>query len=186
MTITGTVLPLNFIVSTGQEVSAAMSEGTLQPTDREQIIASFLGFSAAQNELMRLFARKNHMHSTDAAAIVQIIEHEDRGRPLTPARLAERIGLSPGATSILLARLETAGFVERTREVADRRVVTLRSTKAINDAADAYFQPLARQLDDALGACTPDEIDVLSSAATRLQSVLEAYVHASAREKESS
>ncbi|PZE25671.1 MULTISPECIES: MarR family winged helix-turn-helix transcriptional regulator [unclassified Curtobacterium] len=161
-----------------------MSEVTPQPTGREQIIASFLGFSAAQNELMRLFARQNQMHSTDAAAVVQIIEHEDRGRPLTPARLAERIGLSPGATSILLSRLETAGFVERTREVADRRVVTLRSTKAINDAADAYFQPLARQLDDAFGAFTPDEIDVLSRAAARLQSVLETYVRAAAAESE--
>jgi DNA-binding MarR family transcriptional regulator len=156
------------------------------PTQRKQIIASFTAFSAAQNELVRLFARSNHMHSTDAAAVVQIIEHEDRGRLLTPARLAERIGLSPGATSILLSRLESAGFIDRTREHTDRRVVTLRSTKSINDAADAFFEPLAQQLDDVLATFTPDEIDVLNRSVGRLQSVLEAYVRTAATEIEPS
>ena len=163
-----------------------MTDDTSQSTQHEQVVESFLAFSSAQNELVRLFARSNHMHTTDAAAVVQIIEHEDRGRLLTPARLAERIGLTPGATSILLARLETAGFIERTREHTDRRVVTLRSTKSINDAADALFEPLAQQLSDALAAFTPDEIDVLHRAANRLRSVLETYVGAAATKIEPS
>ncbi|MCC3278424.1 MarR family transcriptional regulator [Arthrobacter sp. zg-Y40] len=165
---------------------AAMADVAGPPTQRGQIIASLLAFTAAQNELVRLFARSNHMHSTDAAAVVQIIEHEDQDRPLAPAGLAARIGLSPGATSILLARLEEAGFISRTREHTDRRVVTLRSTKSINDAADAFFQPLAQELDAALAAFAPDEIDVVNRAADELQSVLESYVRTTASEMESS
>jgi len=151
-------------------------DGTAQPpSQHERVLDSLTAFGAAQNELLRLFARSKGMHVTDAAAVVQIIEHEDAGRPLTPARLAERIGLSPGATSILLARLETAGFIDRTREHTDRRVVTLRSTKAINDAADAFFEPLAKQLNAALAEFTAKDLDLLLSAADRLRALVEAY-----------
>lgn len=161
-----------------------MTGGTPTPKQRERLLAGFTAFGSAQNELLRLFARSNRMHFTDAAAVVQIIEHEDQGRLLTPARLAERIGLSPGATSILLSRLETAGFIHRTREHTDRRVVTLRSTKSINDAADAFFDPLAQQLDEALAAFDADEIDTLDRTVGLLRSVLESYVRAAAHDIE--
>jgi MarR family transcriptional regulator, organic hydroperoxide resistance regulator len=154
-----------------------MDETGRPPSQRERVLDSLTAFGAAQSELLRLFARGKGMHVTDAAAVVQIIEHEDAGRPLTPARLAERIGLSPGATSILLARLETAGFIDRTREHADRRIVTLRSTKAINEAADAFFEPLAKQLDAALAELTTKDLDLLLSATDRLRALVEAYAH---------
>ncbi|GAB3923622.1 hypothetical protein GCM10011575_01650 [Microlunatus endophyticus] len=161
-----------------------MTDGASRPKQRQRLLAGLTAFGSAQNELLRLFARSNRMHLSDAAAVVQIIEHEDQGRLLTPARLAERIGLSPGATSILLSRLETGGFIQRTREHADRRVVTLRSTTSINDAADAFFEPLAQQLDEALAALDGDEIDTLERTIGLLRSVLESYVHAAAQEIE--
>jgi DNA-binding MarR family transcriptional regulator len=152
-----------------------MDEPPRPPSQRERVLDGLTAFGAAQNELLRLFARTKGMHVTDAAAVVQIIEHEDAGRLLTPARLAERIGLSPGATSILLARLETAGFIDRTREHTDRRIVTLRSTKAINEAADAFFEPLAKQLNAALAEFTAKDLDLILSATDRLRALVEAY-----------
>src|SRR4051812_46173728 len=152
-----------------------MTDEAPGPKRRERLLADFTAFGSAQNELLRLFARSNRMHFTDAAAVVQIIEHEEEGQLLTPARLAERIGLSPGATSILLSRLETAGFIDRTREHTDRRIVTLRSTKAINEAADAFFEPLAKQLNAALAEFTAKDLDLLLSATDRLRALVEAY-----------
>jgi DNA-binding MarR family transcriptional regulator len=152
-----------------------MDEPPRPPSQRERVLDGLTAFGAAQSELLRLFARTKGMHVTDAAAVVQIIEHEDAGRLLTPARLAERIGLSPGATSILLSRLETAGFIDRTREHTDRRIVTLRSTKAINEAADAFFEPLAKQLNAALAEFTAKDLDLLLSATDRLRALVEAY-----------
>ncbi|MFI5959447.1 MarR family winged helix-turn-helix transcriptional regulator [Cryptosporangium sp. NPDC051539] len=143
---------------------------------RERVVQSFTAFSAAQNELSRCFARSMGMHTTDAAAIVLIIEAEDLGRPLTPARLAERVGLSPGATSILLGRLEVAGHVERTREGTDRRIVTLRSTAAINAAADAFFEPLQQQLGRVLGEFTTAQLDTITRAADTLRTAMETYL----------
>lgn len=142
----------------------------------ERVMRSFTAFSATQKELSRVFARSVRMHTTDADAIVLIIEAEERGRPLTPARLAERVGLSPGATSILLGRLEEAGHIERTREGTDRRIVTLRSTTTINDSADAFFEPLRRQLGQALGEFTPAQLEVIARAAEDLRAAMETYL----------
>jgi MarR family transcriptional regulator, organic hydroperoxide resistance regulator len=142
----------------------------------ERVLRSFTAFSAAQKELARAFARSVPMHTTDADAVVLIIEAEERGRPLTPARLAERLALTPGATSILLGRLEQAGHVERTREDADRRIVTLRSTATINAAADAFFEPLHRQLPQALGEFTTEQLALIAGAADDLRAAVEAYL----------
>nr|WSS66200.1 MarR family transcriptional regulator [Streptomyces sp. NBC_01177]WSS73221.1 MarR family transcriptional regulator [Streptomyces sp. NBC_01175] len=148
-----------------------------EPGDEyEQVLGSLTAFTATQKELARAFARSARLHTTDADAIVLIIEAEERGRPLTPARLAERVGLSPGATSILLGRLEKAGHVERAREGSDRRVVTLHSTTAINTAADAFFEPLQQQLGQALGEFTTEQLALIIRAADNLRTAMETYL----------
>ncbi|MEW2547015.1 MarR family transcriptional regulator [Streptomyces sp. NPDC047002] len=152
-----------------------MSEA--QPGDEyEQVLGSLTAFTATQKELARAFARSARLHTTDADAIVLIIEAEERGRPLTPARLAERVGLSPGATSILLGRLEKAGHVERAREGSDRRLVTLRSTTTIHAAADAFFEPLHLQLGQALGEFTAEQLTLITRAADNLRTAMETYL----------
>ncbi|MFF7987751.1 MarR family winged helix-turn-helix transcriptional regulator [Streptomyces sp. NPDC007901] len=152
-----------------------MSEA--EPGDQyEHVLGSLTAFTAMQKELARAFARSARLHTTDADAIVLIIEAEQRGRPLTPARLAERVGLSPGATSILLGRLEKAGHVERAREDSDRRIVTLRSTTTINAAADTFFEPLHRQLGQALGEFTTEQLALIIRAADNLRTTMETYL----------
>lgn len=144
--------------------------------DYEHVLRSLTAFSATRKELARVFAKSVRIHTTDADAVVLIIEAEDRGKPLTPARLAERVGLSPGATSILLGRLEQAGHIERTREETDRRIVTLRSTATINAKADAFFEPLQQQLDQALGEFTKEQLALVARAADNLRTTMETYL----------
>lgn len=64
---------------------------------------------------------------------------EQRGEPLSPDRLSERVSLSSGATTTLITRRERAHHVVRTREHSDRRVVTLHAA----ELAGEYFSPLA-------------------------------------------
>jgi DNA-binding MarR family transcriptional regulator len=143
---------------------------------RNSVIAALFAFSAAQNELARLFARSRGMHTTDATAIVQIIEAEDLGQPLTPARLAERIALTSGATSILLNRLEEAGHIRRTRENTDRRVVTLHSTPEIQRSADEFYEPLARRLGAALASQSRIDLEVVERVVGQLNSTMDDYL----------
>lgn len=125
---------------------------------RERILEKLRIFGADYTEITRRFAASLGLHSTDAAALVEIFYAEDRGVPLSPARLSERISLTSGATATLLNRLENAGHIVRSREHADRRIVTLHSGPNIRRPAEAFFQPLADHLDAMLSEYPPERL----------------------------
>lgn len=114
---------------------------------RDRIFAALRTHGIAFREIGRDFGAKMGLHTTDATALVEIMEAQDRGAPLTQAGLSRRIGLTPGATSSLLNRLEDAGHVIRARDTGDRRVVTLRATAGVDAGIGRYFGPLLEQAD---------------------------------------
>ncbi|MTD14664.1 MarR family transcriptional regulator [Nakamurella sp. YIM 132087] len=136
---------------------------------RDAVLDGLRRFAATDAELGREFARSHRMHPSDAAAIVEILAAEGRGQVLTPARLAERIGLTPAATSSLLKRLEAAGHITRTHDHADRRVVGLRSTPAIHQDAEAFFAPVARALDNVLRKYSAEQLRDVHNVVTALR-----------------
>ncbi|GAA3492466.1 MULTISPECIES: MarR family winged helix-turn-helix transcriptional regulator [Streptomyces] len=103
-------------------------------------------YGADYQEVARRFATWLGLHTTDAHALVQILYGEERGAPLSPARLSERIQLSSGATTALLNRLEKAGHVVRTREHTDRRIITLRGSARVQELTDDFFRPLGERV----------------------------------------
>ncbi|WP_344530921.1 MarR family winged helix-turn-helix transcriptional regulator [Streptomyces albiaxialis] len=115
-------------------------------------------FGANYTEFTRRFAVWLGLHATDAAALAEILYAEDKGTPLSPARLAERVSLSSGATTALLNRLEKAGHVVRTREQADRRVVTLRSSPEIRPRAVEFFGPYSARLTEVVARHDPERL----------------------------
>ncbi|WP_220037515.1 MULTISPECIES: MarR family winged helix-turn-helix transcriptional regulator [unclassified Curtobacterium] len=131
-------------------------------------------FARANSEFGRAFAARERMHHTDAAAIVEILQAEESGRPLTPARLAELVMLTTGATSTLLKRLESAGHVVRTREHDDGRIVTLRTTATVHAAAAEFHQPLAAQLNVVLGSRSDEELESVRSVVLEVAECLRA------------
>ena len=142
----------------------------------ERALRSLQAFASANSELGRFFARSRRLHTTDATAIVEILTAEGRDRPLTPARLAERLALTTGATSILLNRLEAAGHIRRTRGHSDRRMVTLHTTAAVHETAGVFFGALAEQLEAALSGYTAAQLDLVEEVVTRLSATMTSYV----------
>jgi DNA-binding MarR family transcriptional regulator len=51
------------------------------------------------------------------------------GGPTSAGRLADAIGLTPGAMTTALDRLEHAGMIQRTRDTVDRRRVMVQATQ---------------------------------------------------------
>lgn len=92
------------------------------------------------NRLAHGFAGGHGLHATDVQALAAIL---DAGEPMTPGRLREHLGLTSGAVTACVDRLERAGHVRRVRESADRRVVHLRYVPEAREAARTYFLPLA-------------------------------------------
>lgn len=125
---------------------------------RARLVGTLAAYASAHSELGRHFARRMRMHATDAAAMVEIIAAQGREVPLTPARLAERVGLTRGATSILLNRLQAAGHIQRRRGDQDRRTVTLHASVGVHENAADYFAPLQERVGAALARYSSDEI----------------------------
>jgi DNA-binding MarR family transcriptional regulator len=147
-----------------------------EPQDQhERVVNGFQSYAAGQSELGREFARRMKLHVTDSAAIVEILRAEDRGNPLTPARLAARIGLTSGATSILLNRLERAGHITRVRGHADRRKVTLHSARPVHTAADEFFAPLAARLGELMDRYSPEQLHLIETFVTEFRDIVDGY-----------
>ncbi|MFJ5047598.1 MarR family winged helix-turn-helix transcriptional regulator [Streptomyces sp. NPDC088719] len=162
-------------------VGAGGAVGGSAAADREalrvdRVIDGLRAFGANYTEFTRRFATWLGLHSTDAAALVEILYAEDQGTPLSPARLSERVSLSSGATAILLKRLEQAGHIVRTRESADRRVVTLRSSPDIRPRAIAFFGPYSERMAEAMAAYSPREIQRFEEFLGTLRTTMDALL----------
>ena len=139
--------------------SARASQGRASPDTSGQharLMEELRLYGSIFSQFSRLFGSWLGLHSTDSEALMEIVYAEEGNAPLSPARLASRIGLSSGATTSLLNRLEEAGHITRSRESADRRVVTLRSSPIVHARADEFFAPLARKLDTAFSRYPPE------------------------------
>ena len=85
-----------------------------------------------------------HAQLGDLTAIqlqVLVVLHQDAGPAgLTMHELGSRLGISASSTSQLIDRLERAGFVERTRESEDRRVVRVTVTPSARERFDVLVE----------------------------------------------
>jgi DNA-binding MarR family transcriptional regulator len=66
--------------------------------------------------------------------------------PITPGRLAELTGLTTGAITGVLDRLETAGFVAREQDPEDRRRIIVRILPQRVPEVVELFTPISRRL----------------------------------------
>jgi DNA-binding MarR family transcriptional regulator len=67
---------------------------------------------------------------------------------LRPAELGELLGLTSGAITALVRRLEDGGHLVRSRHPTDGRSVLVHLADALVERAEAAFDPLVRDLDD--------------------------------------
>jgi DNA-binding MarR family transcriptional regulator len=139
----------------------------------DRLAAAFWAYGSAQSEFGRAFARAMHLHQTDAAAMVEVVRSEDQGEPLTPARLAERTGLTSAGVAVLLNRLEDAGHLERRRGHADRRKVTLHAAGAMRAAAEAFYAPVREAVDILGRQRTEEELQAIEEFMVALQRALD-------------
>lgn len=94
-------------------------------TARERLLDELFAVSrrylASYALLTQAAADRLGLHPTDLQCL-NLLVLED-GRPVTTGRIAELTGLTTGAATRLVDRLEKAGYVVRERDAADRRRV---------------------------------------------------------------
>src|SRR5690349_7181336 len=115
------------------------------------------------------------MHPTDLQALLAVMQAEAAGAPLTPGRLGEHLGLSSGATTAVVDRLERADHVRRERHDRDRRRITLHYGAAAAAVGGAFFGPLGARIEHVLASFTPDELAVVRRFLEQTNAVMRAH-----------
>ncbi len=97
-----------------------------------------------------------------------------RHGPLTAGRLAELSGLTTGAITGVVDRLERAGYVRRERHPTDRRSVIVRPLKltAIKEKVAPIFASLGRAMKAVNRRYTKSELAVIEDFLERVTQVL--------------
>lgn len=136
-----------------------MTENGQDPRDR--LVALLQDYADEATRLGHAFAAEQGLHRTDAQALLAVLRAERSGASLTPGRLGAEVGLSSGATTAAVDRLERLGHLYRRRDEVDRRRVTLHHDDAGAEVGRAWFGPLARRLDGVLADYSPDELALI-------------------------
>lgn len=79
-------------------------------------------------------------------------------QPVTAGALAGATGLTTGAITGVIDRLEKAGFVQRIRPDSDRRKVLVNTTKAFLDQVVPLFEPMQRLQRSVIERCTEEQL----------------------------
>jgi len=89
--------------------------------------------------------------------------------PMTASRLAEATGLSAGATTSMIDRLERKGFVRRRRGEGDRRQVMVEFTDEGIRRVGELYGPLVAEGEPLLGSFSKEQLDVMRDQLVRMR-----------------
>jgi DNA-binding MarR family transcriptional regulator len=120
--------------------------------------------ASAQGVLFsQLVAMRLGMNSTDLECLDIIALRE----PVTAGGLAAATGLTTGAVTGVIDRLEKLGFAKRESDAADRRKVLVRSQPAALRRIVPMFEPMQRAFNAAIAGYGEKELALLLEFLTR-------------------
>jgi DNA-binding MarR family transcriptional regulator len=122
------------------QIASELAEG--QSEERGALIGELIranrAYQSAVEKMDEAFCRLLGINRTDGRCLDVI----DQRPGLTAGELAQAVGLSPGAVTTALDRLERRGLVRRARDSKDRRRVTVEPTDEANRRAWEAYGPL--------------------------------------------
>jgi DNA-binding MarR family transcriptional regulator len=93
----------------------------MAPQERDPVATSLQRFGLERDRMRAALARAADITATDLDAL----EHLEADQPLTQRQLGDRLSLTSGAVTMLVDRLERAGWVRRRPHPTDRRATLL-------------------------------------------------------------
>jgi len=136
------------------ELSEAIQKAGTLKVLHTNAVASRIGLSATEFEAMDIITRY---------------------QPMTAGKLAEYCGLTTGAITGLVDRLERAGFVMRERDSEDRRRVYIKpiENEERSKKVRELYMPIANAFHSLATQYTPEQTQLLINLHTQLNDVTE-------------
>ncbi len=140
-----------------------------------EIIELLRRYSLESHRLAEVFAELHGVHHTDLRALVAVLDAERHGEPLTPGELGAAVGLSSGATTALIDRLEATGHLRRARDDPDRRRVRLHYDPEGLALAHAFFSPLGERTTAVMDHFAPEELATVARFLRAMNQAIEEH-----------
>ncbi|TVT50081.1 MarR family transcriptional regulator [Amycolatopsis rhizosphaerae] len=131
----------------------------------ERVLAALPGWVNAISQLNRLIAERMGVTASDLDCL-HVLNQQG---PATAAELARRVGLTAGAVSRMIDRLDAAGCIKRTSDPLDRRRVLIEPTSDGLSRIAAYYDGLTARAHDDLAVFRKEELDALLQFVERSQ-----------------
>lgn len=164
----------------GDERRTAPYEALHCPAVRPSVAAAQTELDADVLMSGRALATSQIMFHTQVAEVLGLSISDYRclevvlrsAEPVTAGTLAEQSGLTTGAVTGVIDRLERAGYVNRVRDAHDRRRVLVR---AVPEAMGQYlwiFEALTARFQGLAAEFSPAELDVVRRYHGRVREIL--------------
>lgn len=145
---------------------------------KKDLIAQVQIAGQAEARLSLLFRQslsvKAKLHPTDMECLEVIIN----GKEVTPGYLSRETGLTTGAMTAALDRLERNKLIERARSAEDRRNVIVRPLTRNLGAIYALYQPFVAKATEVLESYSDEELLIIERHYTAMAAIYEAQIQA--------
>ena len=123
----------------------------------QQLRSEIMGYLGAASDFDERLAKKLKLSRTDMRCLDLI----GRLGPMTAGRLAEESGLTTGAVTFILDRLEQSGMVTRRRDTEDRRRVWVEIVPEARHRLEVLQQPVAEEMRQVAQRFKADELAIV-------------------------
>ena len=141
-----------------------------------QLRSEIVGYFGAASDFDERVAKKFKLSRTD----MRCLDLLGRLGPMTAGRLSDESGLSTGAVTFLLDRLEAAGMVKRRRDTADRRRVWVELVPAAQKRLQHAQQPIVEEMKQVTQRFKAEELAIVRDFMREAKEVFERQITGSA------
>jgi len=137
-----------------------------------RVVLELRALSTVHDRLDQYAAQRFGLNRTDLRALDLI----GQAGSISPTALAARLGMSTGATSTVLDRLETAGYAVREPDPELRRRTRVRMTDQAERLSQAVFDPVIRASTQNALAFPPAVLRQIADFLARHRTLLEEHL----------
>jgi DNA-binding MarR family transcriptional regulator len=139
----------------------------------QQLRSEIMGYLDAASDFDERLAKNLKLSRTDMRCLDLI----GRLGPMTAGNLAEESGLTTGAVTFILDRLEEAGMVTRRRDTEDRRRVWVEIVPDARKRIQGLQQPVADEMRQVAQRYKADELAIVRDFMRQAKEVFQHQVH---------
>ena len=134
----------------------------------DEIVTHMQRLTTESQKVAQAFASRHGLGHIDLEALLHVMQAERDGDPVTAGGLGELLGVTSGAATGVIDRLEKVGHVHRSRESTDRRRVTLRPAPDTRERAREFLAFAGTEVAATVRTTGPDELRAVSEFLDRL------------------